>query len=365
MTLDQLPGLACPAATGIGSLPGTDPAAAVRMVFDVLGDRPGTPFLPELPARGAGADITGRTAALLTELYAEIQPSGWRLTANPGRDHGRATGFLHHDLDSLEDHTQGYSGPLKVQALGPWTLAATVELRHGDRALADPGACRDLTASLADGLAGHLAEIRGRVPDAQLILQLDEPGLPGVLAGTVPTASGFGRLRSVEPPVAQAALAKVIETVGVPVVVHCCAPNVPFDLLRRSGAAGIALDWALLSAVRGEERERELDEVLGSLIEAGTVLFAGIVPSLEPEPISPAAARARGAAIGAAPTRSAVSVTDLTRRLLELRRLGFSAERLAQSLVATPSCGLAGASPSWARRALKLCGETAHALREA
>jgi Cobalamin-independent synthase, Catalytic domain len=356
MTLDQLSQLVRPAASGVGSLPGTDPGAAVRMVFDVFGDRPGTPFLPELPARGAGADVTGRTAALLVELFAEIQPSGWRLTDNPGRDHGRATGFLHHDLDSLEDHTQGYQGPFKVQALGPWTLAATLELRHGDRALSDPGACRDLTASLADGLAAHLAEIRGRMPGADLILQLDEPGLPGVLAGSVPTASGFGRLRVIDPLVAQTALTRVIETVGVPVIVHCCAPDVPFELLRRAGAAGIALDWSLLSGTQ--------DEVLGALIEAGTMLFAGVVPSLEPA--VPAGARsAREAERNGGGARSAVSVKSLMERLLELRRLGFPAERLAQSLVVTPSCGLAGASPAWARRALKLCLETADALREA
>jgi hypothetical protein len=348
MTIDELSAVARPAATGVGSLPGDDPAEAVRMVFGLLGERPGMPFLPELPGRGVGADLTGRTAALLVELFAEVQPSGWRLTDNPGRDHGRALGFLHHDLDSLEEETQGYAGPLKIQAIGPWTLAATLELRYGDRALADRGACRDLAASLADGLAAHVAEVHGRVPGAQILLQLDEPGLPGVLAGTVPTASGFGRLRSVDPLVAQAALTQVIETVGVPVVVHCCAPNVPFDLLRRAGAAAIAIDWSMLSETQ--------DETLGELIEAGMVFFAGVVPTLDPP--QPTAAQARRD-VSAQP-----SVRSIVEKLLTFRRLGFSAERLAESLVVTPSCGLAGASPAWSRRALKLCLETADALRE-
>jgi hypothetical protein len=33
--------------------------------------------------------------------------------------------------------------------------------------------------------------------------------------------------------------------------------------------------------------------------------------------------------------------------------------------VVTPSCGLAGASPTWARRALELSADTARALAEA
>ena len=40
------------AATGIGSLPGTDIVDAVALVF---GELPDLPFLPELPRRGPGA----------------------------------------------------------------------------------------------------------------------------------------------------------------------------------------------------------------------------------------------------------------------------------------------------------------------
>lgn len=49
-------------------MPGTDPAEAVAVV---LGELPDLPHLPELPARGAGADLTGRTAALLVDLPVE------------------------------------------------------------------------------------------------------------------------------------------------------------------------------------------------------------------------------------------------------------------------------------------------------
>src|ERR1700738_2540693 len=129
-----------PSATGVGSLPGHDMAEAVRLVMGELGERPGLPFLPELPQRGVGADMVGRGTAFLVDLYAEVQPSGWRVSERPGRDHRRAHSYLSSDLDLLEEHTQGYTGLLKLQAAGPWTLAATVELPHGDKLLADPGA---------------------------------------------------------------------------------------------------------------------------------------------------------------------------------------------------------------------------------
>ena len=129
------------AATGVGSLPGTDNADAIRMV---LGEHPLLPYLPELPARGPGADMIGRTAALLVDLAVEIVPSGWRLTARPGRELRRARDLLEADLDALQTAAGDHVGPLKVQLAGPWTLAAGVEVPAGHRVLTDPGAVRDL-----------------------------------------------------------------------------------------------------------------------------------------------------------------------------------------------------------------------------
>lgn len=325
---------------------------AIRAVMGELGERPGVPFLPELPQRGVGADMIGRGTALLVDLYAEVQPSGWRIADRPGRDHGRARSHLSSDLDLLEEYTQGYAGPLKIQAVGPWTLAATVELPYGDKLLADAGAVRDITESLTEGLRLHLADVRKRVPGAQVIVQLDEPALPGVLRGSVPTASGFGSLRAVDESIVREQLRTVIDGVrfgdnapdaasATPVVVHCCAPDVPFDTLRCAGVTGISFDLSLLNARH--------DEVLGELIESQVLLFAGVVPSTDPVSAAP----------GVMP-----SVKGLKDRVLALRRLGFPGPRLAQSLVVTPSCGLAGASPGWARRALKLARDTARALEE-
>jgi hypothetical protein len=309
----------------VGSLPGEDIREALRVVLDAL---PDLPYLPELPARGPGADLVGRGAALLRDLHVEVQPSGWRFADRPGTDGRRAVGYLRQDLDALEELTQGYTGALKLQSAGPWTLAASIELRHGDKALSDPGACRDIAASLAEGLAIHVAEVRRRVPGAKVVLQLDEPALPGVLRGSVPTASGFGTLAAVEPPVVEQSLRDVIDAVapltGRAVVVHCCAPGVPLPLLQRAGTAGVAVDASLLTG---------MDDELGSAVEAGTALFLGVVPSVD------------------APLSDPAGTVSGVRTLW--RRIGLDPTSLAETVVVTPACGLAGASPAYARAAMR------------
>ncbi|MEV5554377.1 methionine synthase [Nonomuraea wenchangensis] len=316
-------------ATGVGSHPGDDHLEAIRVVF---GEVPGLPYLPELPARGVGADLIGRTASLLVDLPVEVQPSGWRIADRPGRDHQRAVDHLRRDLDGLEEIGHDYEGPLKLQVCGPWTLAGAVELRHGDKMLSDAGAVRDLTASLAQGVADHCAEVRRRLPGVtEIVLQLDEPGLPGVLAGTVPTASGFGRLAAVE----EWRVEESLRLFGEPVV-HCCAPAVPFALLRRAKARGVSVDASLL-------RRRD-EEELGELVEAGMTLFLGVVPG----------AGNRLPDLGA-----------IARPAVELwRRLGFAPDELAGRVVLTPACGLAGASPAYARAALAACRKAARVLKD-
>ncbi|WP_062349470.1 methionine synthase [Herbidospora yilanensis] len=318
-------------ATGVGSHPGEDHFEALRTVF---GELP-MPYLPELPGRGVGADMIGRTASLLIELPVEVQPSGWRIADRPGRDHKRARDHLLRDLDALEEVAQGYTGPLKIQVCGPWTLVGAIELRHGDKILADAGAVRDVTDSLTEGLAAHLADVRKRVPGASLVVQVDEPGLPGVLAGTVPTASGFSRLAAVEGSLAAARLGQVLSAAEFPIV-HCCAPSVPFEVLRSAGAKGISLDAALM-------RRRD-EDALGAAIEAGIAFFLGVVPGTD--------SRLPDVGVVAKPA-------------LELwRRLGFRPEGLARQVVLTPACGLAGASPAYAKAALAKCRESARVLRE-
>ncbi|MGI8696105.1 MAG: methionine synthase [Mycobacteriales bacterium] len=311
-------------ATGVGSLPGEDPAVAVRAAFD---DYPQLPYLPELPARGPGADMLGRAAGMLVDISVDLQPSGWRLVGRPGIDERRARDLHSRDLEALGEHAPDYAGRLKLQIAGPYALAAGIELHRGDKAIADPGATRDIADSLAEGAARYVASVRERLPRADVVVQLDEPSLPAVLAGRVPTASGYDVLPAIEESDAAATMRRVMNRVratpGVAgVAVHCCAAAAPIALLRIAGADGLGLDAHLLTG---------MDDPLGEAIEADMLLLLGVVSGAASElPEAPA-------------------VADSARLLW--RRLGFDPVDLAGGVVLTPTCGHARSTPAYAAAA--------------
>jgi methionine synthase II (cobalamin-independent) len=342
------------AATGIGSMPGTDPAEASRVVF---GELPEFPFLPELPGRGPGADLTGRTAALLVDLPVQVSPRGWKLTDRPGRDASRAAGYWSQDLDVLEEIAEGFTGPLKISVCGPWTLAASLELsRSVNPVLTDPGAVADLTASLAEGLAAHAADVRKRVPAATLVVQLDEPSLPAVLAGRVPTASGLGSVAAIDRAVAAQLLAAVLSAPaavasrgGDPpnppaaTVVHCCGHVASaFGEILAAGASAVSFDLDQLPV-------RETDRI-AELAEAGLGLLVGALPTAS-------ATRLPGGP-PQDPRQTAETVVAMW------RRTGLPDRQLAAQVVVTPACGLVGVSPEAARAALAHCREAARVAAE-
>jgi hypothetical protein len=287
--------------------------------------------------------MIGRTAALLVDMHVDLQPSGWRLVDRPGLDLRRAQDLRARDLDALGAVAGAHTGPLKIQIGGVWTLAAGLELHRGNKAVADPGATRDLVQSLVEGARRHAAEVLVRVPGARLVVQWDEPALPAVLAGRVPTASGYGTLRSVDENTARAALAAGFAAVpeGWPVA-HCCAADAPVALLRSAGARAVSLDATLLPG----------EDTLGEAVEAGVALWLGVVPGVGP-------ADPGGWAALLEPARLA----DVARVLW--RRLGFPAGQLAQQVVLTPSCGLAGADAGYARAALRAVREAGRMLADA
>jgi methionine synthase II (cobalamin-independent) len=318
-------------ATGVGSMPGDDQVWFDRAVRVVLDELPDLPYLPEVPGRGQTATMTGRALAVMSDLGADLQPAGWRLTDAPGIDHRRARSLLGQDLDGLEEQAQEYDGDFKIQVAGPWTLAATVEKPRGDKVLSDVGARRELAQALAEGVRDHVRDVRRRLPKVdRLVVQVDEPALAAVLDGKVPTASGFGRHRVVHPPEASDTLGWVLAAIaeeGAEPWVHTCAPGAPLALLRGAGARGLSVDLSVLSAAD--------HDVLAEALEAGESVALGVVPALEPD---------------SAPTD--VHVVESVLRWLDM--LGLDPATIGSRLAISPTCGLAGASDSWTRRVLAL-----------
>ncbi|WP_205877116.1 uroporphyrinogen decarboxylase/cobalamine-independent methonine synthase family protein [Mycobacterium camsae] len=325
--------------TGIGSWPGTSARRAAEVVVGELGGA--LAHLVELPARGVGADMLGRAAALLVDVALDTVPRGYRIVSRPGAVTRRAISMLDEDMDALEEawETAGLRGGdrvVKVQAPGPVTLAAGLELSNGHRAITDAGALRDLTASLAEGVAAHRADLSRRL-DTPVVVQFDEPTLPAALGGRLTGVTALSPVPSLDEAVAEALLKTCVEVVGADIALHSCAPDFPWDMLGRTGIDAIAIDVNKLRAA-------ELDGI-AAFMETGRTVVLGVVDGSAPE---------RRPSIEEVATR-VVGVTD---------RLGFGRSPLRGRVGVSPACGLAGATPQWARIAVGLARDAAEAFAQ-
>lgn len=325
--------------SGIGSWPGTSARQAAEVVVGELAGA--LAHLVELPARGVGADMLGRAAALLIDVALDTVPRGYRIASRPGAVTRRAVSMLDEDMDALEEawETAGLRGGdrvVKVQAPGPVTLAAGLELSDGHRAITDSGALRDLAASLAEGVAAHRAALSRRL-DTPVVVQFDEPTLPAALGGRLTGVTALSPVPSLDEAVAEGLLSSCAEVVGADVVLHSCAPDIPWDMLGRTGIDAVSIDVSTLRAA-------DLDGV-AAFVELGRTVVLGVVDSSAPE---------RPPSVEEVATR-VVAVTD---------RLGFGRSPLRGRVGVSPACGLAGATPQWARTAVGLARDAAEAFTQ-
>ncbi|HSS24589.1 MAG TPA: hypothetical protein VLL82_09345, partial [Mycobacterium sp.] len=324
-------------ASGVGSWPGTAPRAAAEVVVGELADA--LAHIVELPARGVGADMLGRAGALLIDMAIDTAPRGYRIAARPGAVTRRAVSILDEDMDALEEawETAGLNGSgrvVKVQAPGPITLAAGLELANGHRAITDPGAVRDLAASLAEGVAAHRAALARRL-DTPVVVQFDEPSLPAALGGLLTGVTALSPVGALDEAVAVALLDTCVATAGADVLVHSCAPELPWNLLQRSAISAVSVDAGTLRAA-------DLDGI-AAFVESGRAVMLGVVAASAP------ARRPSAEEVATA----VVAVTD---------RLGFGRSALRDRIGVTPACGLSAATPRWARTAIELARRAAEAF---
>ena len=288
--------------------------------------------MAELPQRGPGADMIGRTMGLLaavsSDFGVETVPTGWRISGGHTRDVRRAWSFLNEDLDALQELFGEFQGSYKVQLCGPWTLAAHVEAPTGGPALRDTGLVTDLGVALQQAATDHVVELNRRLPMASLVLQLDEPSLPAVLDGRIPTASGFGRIPAIGTTESAQVLAPLTQL--APAILHCCA-RFPFAVAHASRFEGFS--WDPQTSGTAEE--------IGEAMEAGIRLIMGVVPT---DRLSDLAAN--WAAVTSSWKRTDFAVS-------ELRKVGFS-----------PTCGLGASDDRVMRNVLRQLPELVRRSRD-
>jgi hypothetical protein len=278
--------------------------------------------------------MIGRTMSLLSaissDLSVETTTTGWRLAKSRGRDMRRADAYLDEDLDVVEEVFENYVGDYKVQLVGPWTLAAGVDTSSGDKLLTDAGVCREVTEVLAHAAQQHVAEISKRLPGTNIILQIDEPSLPYVLQGGIKTQSGWGKYSPVEPQIVATSLQSVAAATEGFSVLHCCASDVPFELVYSSGFDAVSIDSSLFGD--------ELFDVIGQTHDHKKRVFLGGNPSSLD--------------------------TGLTYLSHLARRIGLSAQELSATIALSPPCGLVNATMSDARERIERLNAVSAAFQE-
>jgi methionine synthase II (cobalamin-independent) len=121
------------------------------------------------------------------------------------------------------------------------------------------------------------------------------------------------------------------------VAFHSCASGLPWKALQRSTIHAVSVDVSTLTAA-------DLDGV-GEFVDSGRAVLLGVVPATTP------ATRPSAEEIA----KAAVAITD---------RLGFPRSVLRERIGITPACGLAGATPQWARTAIELGQKAADAFAD-
>lgn len=212
-------------ASGLGDFPGDDLAEAMSRVEGELGS-PHLPFLPHLPALGWKSTPLARTLAVCEGLAFDGASFGWRMVHSGGRgarESALAQDHLLSDINLLADRVgaqkkrfgsgQNTAAVYKIQLVGPLTLAASIYLPGGERAISDAGASRDLLESFLEGLERWVDSLREalQAPRALIAVQLDESEFQRLMEGSIPTVSGFRSLSALQPHYYQQVYRRVAE----------------------------------------------------------------------------------------------------------------------------------------------------------
>jgi hypothetical protein len=336
-------GFTGPVATGIGSVPFTDPQETVALVLETLLQ---IPYWPQMVQLGYLEDMTAQAARGLPGLLVDEANRTVAMDPDLPRDEALAQFYeivLSGDLSPFAFEAQdargffgllaavaaqGSPGPaLKGQLSGPVTFAGVVKDAGGKPILYD----RELTQAVCAGLARKVAwqAEKFRELGKEPIVFLDEPFLTGFGSAYLPISKEevSGILTQTLEEARGAAAGPV--TLGI----HCCG-NTDWSLLLNA-----PIDILSFDSFGYFESLRLYDRALAHYLDRGGWLAWGLVPTLDPEEFKKETADSLW-------QRFQQQVTQLAQDL----KTGPK-EILAQSLL-TPACGTGYMSREDARRVL-------------
>ena len=310
--------LAAGAVTGIGSLPFTSSASAIRSVAEFS---PEIPFWPQLPQLSERESIVGQGLGIVENLI-EPRDDGYGYEVKEGQLDS-ALEILHRsDGELLPSNAAGFGAfedalssgqftsavAVKGQIEGPITLAAYVS-HKGKPFLADP--------ALFGAIAFHISQIinwqinRLKATGLPVLMFVDEPALclDASLANAVSERQRLNAL---------AAMLEDARMRGAYAGLHCCAAR-PFERMCRVQPDIISFD-----AHDGLDLFFANWHALDFMQQGGTVAY-GIVP-----------------------TRAGVNAADsaIFLRWLKAASSAGDPQKFAQRAMITATCGLGLLDPS-------------------
>lgn len=316
-------------ATAIGSLPHTDPAAAVDLVLDRHPDLPAAPELPNIEIRpGVPADMVARWLVDVDGLDWSsgrlVAPADWSLTAEPTFD---LDGPGHAGIGALLARAAGRSRPIKCSITGPVTLAL---------ALIEAGVGREAATEAGLAIAGAAARsvmdaCRAADPELSVVLSIDDPGLTAIVHPR------FRALRAHSTHVVGDSVAAARDAGAAAVAIHCCGAT-DWRIVTDAGPDIVSVPVGVLA----------VDDltILASHINSGGFVAWGAVATDRP--------------IGTTGARSWERLADMWCRTV---RAGVDPVELRRRALITPACGLASHGVSQADRALTVTARLAERVR--
>lgn len=330
------------AATGIGSLPHTDPRKALDLVTSSMSE---VPYWPQLPALGfgenmyaqfstalPGIDVDGRKKRITVDLNDYDPEAFYTAVVTEDVEHFAHPRENFHGLYSLLDRFKGRKiGAVKGQVTGPVSAGLQILDRNGKAAIYDEAYGEIIRRNLnmqARWQARKLKEISDRP-----IIFLDEPSL--TLIGT-PFAS-ISQRQVIE------WTDEVLDGVDAIKGMHCCG-NTDWPLLLST-----SIDLLSFDAYNYAHTVSLFPREVSAFLDRGGSIAWGLIPNMEDQIAK----------------ETVGSLLQRFERYMDmLYRKGMDLDLLLERSLITPQCGLGGLDETKAERVLELLTGTVDAIRQ-